>query len=41
MGAEAFFLGPNQMAWLKARLKASKAVWKVIASDTIKHNAKY
>lgn len=33
MGAEAAFLGPNQISWLKARLKSSKAVWKVIASD--------
>lgn len=27
------FLGPHQIAWLKRELKASKAVWKVIAAD--------
>ncbi len=27
------FLGPDQLAWLKKELKASRAVWKVIASD--------
>jgi alkaline phosphatase D len=32
-GPDAYFLGPDQMAWLKRGLKASKATWKVIASD--------
>jgi alkaline phosphatase D len=27
------FMGPRQMAWLKQALKASRATWKVIASD--------
>jgi alkaline phosphatase D len=26
-------LGPGQLGWLKARLEASRAVWKVVASD--------
>jgi alkaline phosphatase D len=30
---EAAFLGPEQMRWLKQSLLASKATWKVIASD--------
>ncbi|APV49478.1 alkaline phosphatase [Betaproteobacteria bacterium GR16-43] len=30
---ESAFLGRAQMAWLKAKLKASKATWKAIASD--------
>lgn len=32
-GPEAYFLGPDQMAWLKRELLASTATWKVIASD--------
>jgi alkaline phosphatase D len=32
-GPDAYFLGPDQLAWLKRGLKASKATWKVIASD--------
>jgi alkaline phosphatase D len=32
-GAETAFLGGTQMAWIKQRLLASKARWKVIASD--------
>jgi alkaline phosphatase D len=32
-GPDAYFLGPDQMAWLKRALKASRAIWKVIASD--------
>ena len=32
-GPAAYFLGPDQLAWLKRGLKASKAIWKVIASD--------
>jgi alkaline phosphatase D len=31
--AETDFLGRNQLGWLKRALKASKATWKVIASD--------
>ena len=31
--ADSRFLGAEQIAWLKRELKASKAVWKVIASD--------
>ena len=31
--AESRYLGAEQIAWLKRELKASKAVWKVIASD--------
>jgi alkaline phosphatase D len=33
MTAETAFLGTAQMAWIKARLLASKATWKIIASD--------
>jgi alkaline phosphatase D len=32
-GPESFFLGPQQMAWLKRGLLNSRATWKVIASD--------
>lgn len=32
-GPESFFLGPEQLAWLKRALLASRATWKVIASD--------
>lgn len=32
-GADTAFLGQRQLSWLKQKLKASKAVWKVIASD--------
>ena len=32
-GPAAYFLGPQQLAWLKRELKDSRAVWKVIASD--------
>lgn len=32
-GADTVFLGKEQIAWLKRHLRASKAVWKVIASD--------
>jgi alkaline phosphatase D len=32
-GPETAFLGRPQMEWLKARLKASRAAWKLIASD--------
>jgi alkaline phosphatase D len=32
-GPDAYFLGPAQVAWLKRKLKASKATWKVIAND--------
>jgi alkaline phosphatase D len=32
-GAETVFLGAEQIAWLKERLRRSDAVWKVIASD--------
>jgi alkaline phosphatase D len=32
-GPDAYFLGPDQIAWLKRELKASKATWKVIAAD--------
>ncbi len=32
-GAETEFLGAAQRAWLKRELKASRATWKVIASD--------
>ena len=32
-GPESFFLGPEQMAWLKRGLMNSRATWKVIASD--------
>jgi len=30
---QSVYLGPQQLAWLRAGLKASKATWKVIASD--------
>ena len=33
-GADAYLLGPAQLAWLKRELKRSSATWKVIASDT-------
>jgi alkaline phosphatase D len=33
-GPEAYILGPQQLAWLKRELAASKATWKVIATDT-------
>jgi len=32
-GPESYFLGPEQMAWLKRGLLNSRATWKVIASD--------
>ena len=32
-GPESYFLGPMQVAWLKRELKASPAIWKVIAAD--------
>lgn len=32
-GADSYFLGPQQLAWLKRGLKASQATWKVIAAD--------
>ena len=32
-GPEAYFLGPEQMQWLKRALLNSRATWKVIASD--------
>lgn len=32
-GPDAAFLGAEQLKWLKAGLKASKATWKVIAAD--------
>jgi alkaline phosphatase D len=32
-GPDTALLGPGQLAWVKARLKASRATWKVIASD--------
>jgi alkaline phosphatase D len=32
-GPDAYFVGPEQLAWLKRALLASKATWKVIASD--------
>ncbi len=32
-GPDAYFLGPDQLAWLKRGLANSKATWKVIASD--------
>lgn len=33
LGAESAFLGPRQLTWLKRRLVASPATWKIIASD--------
>jgi alkaline phosphatase D len=32
-GPESWFIGPEQLAWLKRSLLASRATWKVIASD--------
>ena len=32
-GPDAYFIGPEQLAWLKRELLASRATWKVIASD--------
>lgn len=32
-GPDAYFIGPEQLAWLKRELLKSKATWKVIASD--------
>src|SRR4051812_48783433 len=32
-GPDAYFLGPDQLAWLKRALLNSRATWKVIASD--------
>jgi alkaline phosphatase D len=32
-GPDSHFLGPDQIAWLKRELKASRATWKVIAAD--------
>jgi alkaline phosphatase D len=32
-GPESYFLGPDQLAWLKRALLSSRATWKVIASD--------
>jgi alkaline phosphatase D len=32
-GPDTAFLGPEQIAWLQQQLRASKAVWKVIAAD--------
>jgi len=32
-GPDSYFVGPEQLAWLKRELKNSKATWKVIASD--------
>jgi alkaline phosphatase D len=32
-GPEAYFLGPDQLLWLKRGLMNSRATWKVIASD--------
>src|SRR6202012_2062530 len=32
-GPDAYFLGPEQMLWLKRALLNSRATWKVIASD--------
>jgi alkaline phosphatase D len=32
-GPDAYFLGPDQMQWLKRALLNSRATWKVIASD--------
>jgi alkaline phosphatase D len=32
-GPAAYFLGPDQVAWLKRELTASRATWKVIAAD--------
>ena len=32
-GPDAYFIGPEQLAWLKRALLESRATWKVIASD--------
>ena len=32
-GPDAYFLGPQQLAWLKRELANSRATWKVIAAD--------
>ena len=32
-GPDAYFIGPDQLAWLKRALLKSRATWKVIASD--------
>jgi alkaline phosphatase D len=32
-GPESYFLGPQQVAWLKRELLASRATWKVLAND--------
>src|SRR6202040_752467 len=32
-GPDAYFLGPDQLSWLKRALLNSRATWKVIASD--------
>src|SRR5258708_13276300 len=32
-GPESYFLGPDQLSWLKRALLNSRATWKVIASD--------
>jgi alkaline phosphatase D len=32
-GADSYFIGPEQLAWLKRGLLDSRATWKVIASD--------
>src|SRR5829696_8380267 len=32
-GPESYFLGPEQLAWLKRGLLNSRATWKVIASE--------
>ena len=32
-GPAAYFLGPQQLAWLKRELMASRATWKVISAD--------
>ena len=32
-GPNAYFMGPEQISWLKRELKATKATWKIIAAD--------
>src|SRR3954466_457183 len=32
-GPDSYFLGPDQLLWLKRALLSSRATWKVIASD--------
>src|SRR5256886_17025733 len=32
-GPDAYFLGPQQVAWLKRELSNSRATWKVISAD--------